>query len=158
MKVLIVGQLDREEFRPLPALVAKVVGEPCEVRTGCDFVLLHGGGWNPDLIVVALSHPDEHSEDHAVAALAAAPLARWIVFLGEWCASALRTGLPWPPALCVFADELAQRLEAECEVFRGDRVPLPWTASREEAAEFDLPPSSRAAAATAPIRSPDPTT
>ncbi|MCC7419132.1 MAG: hypothetical protein IT428_02510 [Planctomycetaceae bacterium] len=138
MNVLIVGQLDRKEFLPLPERITALASEPVEIRTGNDFVLLHGGGWNPDVIVVALSHPDEHSEDHAIAALAAAPLARWIVLLGEWCASALRTGLPWPHPLCVFEDEFDRRFETEREVLRGRHDPLPWTASREETVAFDL--------------------
>lgn len=141
MNVLIVGQLERKEFLSLPDRITALAQEPVEIRTGLDFVLLHGGGWNPDLIVVALSHPDEHSEDHAIAALAAAPLSRWIVLLGEWCASALRTGLPWPPPLCIFADEFDRRFDAERTVLHGNRDPLPWTASREETVAFDLLPA-----------------
>jgi hypothetical protein len=140
MNVLIIGQLDRKEFQSLPERIASLTQEPVELRTGQDFVLLHGGGWNPDVIIVALSHPDEHSEDHAIAALAAAPLSRWIVLLGEWCASALRTGLPWPPPLCVFDDEFDRRFDAEQSVRQGDLDPLPWTASREETVAFDLLP------------------
>src|SRR5690606_2101000 len=50
-----------------------------------------------------------------------------------------RSGIAWPWPLCVFVEQLGDRVERELEVLLGRRAPLTWTASRDETFEFDLP-------------------
>lgn len=89
----------------------------------------------PDILLVDLPFPEAFPPASILRALEAFPLARWIVLLGSYSETAARSGLPWPLSLCVPFQQADDRLARELSILRGDALPLPITASREEIVE-----------------------
>jgi hypothetical protein len=122
---VVLGNRDTAEMRPVRDWLAAASLAPVDDLPSAD------------LAVVCLNHPDEFSSREAERHLAAAPLARWVVCRSTWCESLGRTRDVWPFAVHVPARLAPGRLDAELAVIRGDRPPLPLTASRDETWEFD---------------------
>lgn len=97
-----------------------------------------------DLVLVLLDHPDRFAPTEVERLIASAPLARWVVCVSTWCESIGRNRDAWPRGVIVPARLAVRRLEAELAVLRGDRSPLPLTASRDEAWAFDHADDSEA--------------
>ncbi|MBC7819306.1 MAG: hypothetical protein IAG10_20670 [Planctomycetaceae bacterium] len=92
----------------------------------------------PDLVLVCQSWPDEFSANEVSTALGRWPLALWICCYGAWCDSDGRTRTIWPISVRVRVSEAASRLNHVWRVVTEQRgEPLPLTASRDEAFEFD---------------------
>jgi hypothetical protein len=109
-----------------------------------------------DLCIALQGWPDEIPARDADALVAACAAGRLICCQGTWCASAGRTRVIWPPALCVPVEQFASRLAFELSVLAGERPPLPATASRDEAFAAHYALFSNTACATAVVDSPDP--
>ena len=108
---------------PASALVRRLQGPP--------------GDWpatiaGVDLCIVLQSWPDEFPATTVRDLLSACATARLVCCQGAWCASTGRTGSAWPLAVCTPVERLASRLTYEVGVLRGERDPLPFTASRDE--------------------------
>lgn len=110
-----------------------------------------------DLVVVSLDHPDRLADREVERLLASAPLARWIVCVSTWCESIGRNRTEYPRGTIVPARLATVRIEAELAVLRGERPPLPLTASRDEAWAFDHEPAASITGPRATVRidSPD---
>ena len=111
---------------------------------------LSSSDWQPDLVLVCQHWPDEFPPSDVDRLFRAFPLARFVVCYGPWCASDGRTRSIWPLAVRVPVEEAENRLKRELQVLRGERPPLPLTASRDEIFLFDsLEPSSPQASGAA---------
>lgn len=92
----------------------------------------------PDLVIVCQSWPDEFPAREVTTALGRWPLALWVCCYGAWCASDGRTRSIWPISVRAPVDEAENRLNHVWRVLTEQRgEPLPLTASRDEAFEFD---------------------
>lgn len=92
----------------------------------------------PDLVIVCQSWPDEFSAEEVSAVLGRWPLAQWVCCYGAWCDSDGRTRTIWPISVRVPVREATSRLNRVWQVVTESRSqPLPLTASRDEAFEFD---------------------
>lgn len=115
-------------------------------------------GTSPDVIVLLQEHPDQASPQQVRDLLDAFPLSRLIVSYGPWCTSDGRTRRLWPDACRVPDTMLLLRLRHELAVVRGESLPLPLTADRDECWEQDfaspLVPAARSL--TIAISTPDP--
>jgi hypothetical protein len=92
------------------------------------------------LIVILQHWPDEFPRHSVQAFLANYPVSRLMVCLDAWCASYGRTRGDWPPAVCVFPELWASRLQKEVLILAGKLPPLPWTAGLDEIFAFDQLP------------------
>ncbi len=118
----------------------------------------------PDLVVVCQSWPDEFSSIEVSTCLGDWPLAQWVVCFGSWCESDSRTRGIWPIGLRIPARAAVSRLQRVWEIVRDRRTePLPVTASRDEAFQFDaacltaaLPRLRDLCRQSVLVRSPDP--
>jgi hypothetical protein len=136
--ILVVGECDRAEMQPIRRWLQSL-GESADVRHSSR---LPPGATDeqplPDLVVVCQSWPDEFSSVEVSACLGRWPLTQWVVCFGSWCESDGRTRGIWPIGLRVPARAAVSRLQHVWEIVRDGRAePLPVTASRDEAFEFD---------------------
>lgn len=93
---------------------------------------------DPDLVIICHSWPDEFSSAEVTQVLGRWPLALWVCCYGAWCASDGRTRSIWPISVRVPVVEAENRLNHVWRVLTEQRgEPLPLTASRDEAFEFD---------------------
>ncbi len=141
--ILVVGDRDRAEMWPIRDWLQSL-GDSANVRHS---PRLPPGTTDeqplPDLVVVCQSWPDEFSSVEVSACLGHWPLTQWVVCFGSWCESDGRTRDIWPIGLRVPARAAVSRLQRVWEIVRGGRPePLPVTASRDEAFEFDAAHSS----------------
>ncbi len=119
---------------------------------------------SPDMVVVCQSWPDEFSASEVATHLGRWPLALWVCCFGSWCESDGRTRTIWPIGIRVPARAAIARLNRLWAIVTGRlQEPLPITASRDEAFEFDATlltePVSEAidvSGAVIIVRSPDP--
>ncbi len=119
---------------------------------------------SPDIVVVCQSWPDEFSASEVATHLGRWPLALWVCCFGSWCESDGRTRAIWPIGIRVPARSALARLNRLWAIVTGRlQEPLPITASRDEAFEFDATllaePVSEAidvSGAVILVRSPDP--
>lgn len=140
MNLLTLGDLTAPEMQPVLAAVDALSTVETERRTVpslAELRLIVEAGWTPDIVIVAQRHPGEFTEADVVDAIGLLPLVRWVCCLGIWCESAGRNGIAWPWTVCVPARACRLRVEAEFDVVRGHRDPLPLTASRDESFGFD---------------------
>lgn len=93
--------------------------------------------WSPHLVVVCQSQPDEFITADVHVLLRRYPLARFVCAAGLWCESDGRNRDVWPIGVRIPARIAAQRLRNERSILDGQQSPLPLTAGREEAFEFD---------------------
>lgn len=133
--VLLIGDTRRREFRRARASL----DDAARVREAPDAeeaeVLLAGGRFLPEVIVVAQSHPGQFSARQIDRLRRLAPLARVLALLGSWCEGEVRTGNPWPAVIRVYwhqwlpcwRQELARLRQGECPAWG-----LPVTASEED--------------------------
>ncbi|HLQ45335.1 MAG TPA: hypothetical protein VK137_11440 [Planctomycetaceae bacterium] len=93
---------------------------------------------SPDMVIVCQSWPDEFSASDVSTSLGRWPLALWVCCFGSWCESDGRTRAIWPIGVRVPARAAVSRLTQLWEIVAHRRnAPLPITASRDEAFEFD---------------------
>ena len=160
IRVLLIGDVDSAEMRPLRESLARqfsarvvcslreqnllaeradhIAGDLRHVPTLEDAaVLVSRDNWVPDLVIVCQHWPDEFPAADFERLLALLPLARWICCCGAWCESDGRNRDLWPLAVRTTARTIDVRLAVELAVLRGERPPLPMTASRDETFEFD---------------------
>ena len=145
LKVFVTGEIDRSEFSRIrdwlhqigPAATVQISESHWgrgDVQSERDQNLLV----DPDLVIVCQSWPDEFSASEVTLALCRWPLALWVCCYGAWCASDGRTRSIWPISVRVPVEEAEGRLNHVWRVLTGQRdEPLPLTASRDEAFEFD---------------------
>ena len=95
----------------------------------------------PDLVVVCQTWPDQFSRCAVERLLGHMPLARIVCCYGDWCDSDGRNRTFWPTAVRVPANAAETRIRRELDVLQGERTPLPFTASRDEAFGFDAVPA-----------------
>jgi hypothetical protein len=145
--VLILGDADRAEMRPLADWLNEHVGSMARrvfVREFSDMINESAAEEFPDLIVVLQSWSNEYSAGDANRLLAFAPLARVVVCYGAWCESDGRNQNVWPLSVRVPIWSARQRIEREWQLIQSavDQSPLPWSASREEIFAADHRPSA----------------
>jgi hypothetical protein len=133
-RVLSIGAAEAAEF----AVVRDAI-RPLE-RTGRFLHLSELAAWKPspgddapELILVWQRFSDEYPAGDIARLLAAVPLARIVVIYGAWCEADGRTRTAWPAGLRVPVWQATARIRQEWGCLTGEGVPLPWTASREEA-------------------------
>ena len=138
-RILLIGDAGSPPTRPALEALGRLA--PAEIRSSASIIeaaeRFSSGDWQPDLVVVCQHWPDEFPPSEVDRLFRAFPLARFVVCYGPWCASDGRTRSIWPLAVRVPADEAESRLKRELEVLRGERPPLPLTASRDEIFVFD---------------------
>lgn len=143
--ILVIGNVDRSEFSRIRDWL-QVVGPAAaiQVSEGLDMsadskcrqieVVEH----EPDVIIVCQSWPDEFPASDVTVAFGRWPLALWVCCYGAWCASDGRTRLIWPIGVRVPVEEAEHRLNHLWRILTEQcGEPLPLTASRDEAFEFD---------------------
>lgn len=143
--ILVIGEIDRSEFSRVRDWLHRVVPTlTVQIAAGLEgWRAVHGerhqnSFLTPDLIIVCQSWPDEFPTAEVTLALGRWPLALWVCCYGAWCASDGRTRLIWPIGVRVPVDEAENRLNHVWRVLIEQRgEPLPMTASRDEAFEFD---------------------
>lgn len=160
LQLLIVGQMDRAEARPLAEWLTQML-QPADVRQFPNLQRalddLNGTPWIPDLVVIIQSWPDEHSADQIDQLSRLAPLARCVVCYGSWCESDGRTRNQWPLAVRVPLRSATSRLLNEWKLLHGEAVrAVPMSASREEAFGIDHPALVPSGPVRVIVRSPDP--
>ena len=177
LNILVIGAVDRAEMSAIPAWLKSVgvatrhgttdtgsVGKFGRADVRYEDQLPDTADPAPDLVVVAQSWPDEFSRSDVNAALGLWPLAQWVVCFGAWCESDGRSRTIWPIGLRVPARAATSRLNHVWDIVTGRRIePLPITASRDEAFEFDVSLNASVTDATVSdeprtvlVRSPDP--
>ena len=163
-QVLVLGDWDRAEMASVKAWVRSLgdsaklwtcssigVGEPGGVsprtlqprspganatRLAC--LIGESDSTSPDMVIVFQSWPDEISASEVETHLGRWPLALWICCFGSWCESDGRTRAIWPIGIRVPARAAIARLNRLWAIVTGRlQEPLPITASRDEAFEFD---------------------
>lgn len=159
-RLLTIGAVDSPELRSVSRALSSLPNVEPRGLSADDAAWLHKGaealdtieqdGWFPEIVVVCQSWSDEFAPEVAAGLLARWPLARWVCVYGRWCESDGRTRAIWPGAVRVPADRAGSRILHEIEVLAGRELPLPLTASRDEAFAFDFADRSRAV--TRPIR------
>jgi hypothetical protein len=135
---LTIGDAASPAMEPVAACLAGL--SVLDVRRAPDIpaaVRLVEEAWHPDLAVVCQHWSDEYTPSDVRRLFSLFPLARLICAYGPWCASDGRSRDIWPLAVRVPVKAAAARIEAELEVLRGVREPLPLTASRDEIYAFD---------------------
>jgi len=133
--ILVVGDRDRAEMAPIRTWIGSI-GLQAIVRQASLLSDPHVDP--PDLVIVCQSWPDEFPMADVTTALGRWPLAIWVCCYGAWCASDGRTRSIWPISVRVPVDEAECRLNHVWRVLTEQRgEPLPLTASRDEAFEFD---------------------
>lgn len=144
-KILLVGEVERSEFARVCDWLDQIGTAAIVQRSEClpdpngdDVGTLGNPPVIPDLVIVCQSWPDEFPATEVTTALGRWPLALWVCCYGAWCASDGRTRLIWPISVRVPVDEAENRLNHVWRVLTEQRdEPLPLTASRDEAFEFD---------------------
>ena len=91
----------------------------------------------PGIVIILQNWPDEYLRRELEQLLATWPLARFVCCYGPWCASDGRTREVIPFAVRVPVYQARQRIRRELAVLRGQHVPLPLTAARDECFLFD---------------------
>jgi hypothetical protein len=91
-----------------------------------------------DLIVLLLNHPDELTSSDVEQICREWPLARVVAVGSVWLASALRTRGYYPVSWLVGVEDGMSRVDAEVDVVRGTRLPLPQLANYAEAAGWKM--------------------
>ena len=147
--ILVVGDSDRAEMRPLVAWFRGSIGPRSHWivrRHLLDFTQPFAANEFPDLIIVLQSGPYEYSASEVNQLLASAPLARVVVCYGAWCESDGRNHSIWPLSVRVPVWAAQARIEQEWNLIQAPRdlPPLPWSASREEVFAADHPAPTRA--------------
>lgn len=148
--ILVIGERTRSEFAPVRDWLRGVesaatvefspsLASPDEIVAGTNVA-----GTNvatavcPDLVIVCQSWPDEFSPSEVAQTLGRWPLSLWVCCFGAWCASDGRSRSIWPISVRVPVDEAPRRLNHVWQLLAERRgEPLPLTASRDEAFEFD---------------------
>ena len=134
--ILLVGNCQRHEMSPIRDWINSL-GQQASVRQTRKLssdTLLDA----PDFVIICQSWPDEFSATEVSAALGRWPLALWVCCYGAWCDSDGRTRTIWPISVRVPAGEAAGRLQHAWRILAEQQSdPLPLTASRDEAFEFD---------------------
>ena len=141
--VLVLGQSDRAEMRPLMRWLKEWIGDAHRWATDRQIDGIVGKADEfPDLIVVFQSWSNEFTAEEVNRLLAWAPLARLVVCYGAWCESDGRNHKCWPLSVRVPVWAAKGRIEREWRLIQAasDLVPLPWSASREEVFAADHPP------------------
>lgn len=139
--VLVVGDADHTEFSRVRDWLRRLPSDAVlrfarGLMGDCDDNSTSPGA--PDFVIVCQSWPDEFSASEVSAALGCWPLALWVCCYGAWCSSDGRTRSIWPISVRVPIEEAEQRLNHVWQVLTEHRgEPLPLTASRDEAFEFD---------------------
>jgi hypothetical protein len=142
--VLVLGDLDRAEMRPLVVWLKDCVADAQRwvavsemARIGGEFA----ANEFPDLIVVLQSWPNEFSTSDVNQLLAFAPLSRVVVCYGAWCESDGRNYDLWPRSVRIPVWAARPRIEREWRLIQapGEVPLLPWSASREEIFAADHP-------------------
>ncbi len=144
-KILVVGEIERSEFARICDWLDQIGTAAIVQRSEClpepngvDVATFENLLVNPDLIIVCQSWPDEFPATEVTMALGRWPVALWVCCYGAWCASDGRTRSIWPISVRVPVDEAENRLHHVWRVLTEQRdEPLPLTASRDEAFEFD---------------------
>lgn len=136
-QILVIGDSTRTEMLPVRVwLAARQKG--CDVRSSPDLPPLVTDDWQPDFVVVCQSWPDEFLASQVSRFLGFWPLAQWVVCYGAWCDSDGRTRTTWPIGLRVPVALCERRLNHLWSIVLGQgSTPMPMTASRDEAFEFE---------------------
>lgn len=148
INLLIVGQVNRAEARPLAEWLATSL-HLADTKQFSDLTAAleaaARANWIPDLIVIVQSWPDEFSSSEIASLFTFAPLARIVVAYGAWCESDGRNRHLWPLAVRVPLRSAAARIEREWRLLHEARglEPLPLSASREEVFAADHPPLAK---------------
>ncbi|TXT27825.1 MAG: hypothetical protein FD138_2693 [Planctomycetota bacterium] len=134
--ILLVGDCQRSEMSPVCDWI-NALGSQVDVRQLTALPDDEAIGV-PDLVIACQSWPDEFSASEVSAALGRWPLAFWVCCYGAWCDSDGRNRSIWPISVRVPVVEAELRLNHVWQVLTEQRnEPLPLTASRDEAFEFD---------------------
>jgi len=143
LNAVVMGDTGPAEFQPVVELVRRRLGGAA-LRWDSDFSAFRRStesGWWPELIIVLQAWPDQYRATEVEELISLCPLARIVCCFGPWCDSDGRTRSIWPPGVRVPAAAFASRFEHELALLSGSRdvgSPLPLTASRTEAFEFDF--------------------
>lgn len=138
--ILLIGQSSSAEMQPVADALGRLA-PAVEIRSVESIAAaaeqFASGVWHPELVIVCQHWPDEFAPAEVDRLFRTFPLARFICCYGPWCASDGRTRAIWPLAVRVPVAEAADRIRRELAVVRGERPPLPLTASRDEIFVFD---------------------
>lgn len=153
-RILLLGRVASAEMRGVRDAVFSMFAD-ADVRATP--VVDEDSEWSPHLVVVCQSQPDEFIAADVHRLLRRFPLARFVCAAGLWCESDGRNRNAWPIGVRIPARIAMQRLRNERAVLDGEQPPLPLTAGREEAFEFDATGSTghRTGALNAIVLSPD---
>ena len=93
--------------------------------------------WFPQIIVVCQSWTQQYQRADVEALIANWPLARIMNCYGPWCDSDGRNSDVWPHGTRIPICHFRNRLRIELQVLSGSTTPLPLTAARDEAFEYN---------------------
>lgn len=136
--VWLIGRFDLPDASELADELAVVLPQAAFIRVESPHHTHPADAASPDLIIVVQHWPGEYSRRHAESLIASEPLAEFVVALGPWCGSTMRSERIWPESAVLPLWNVAPRIHRLIEVHDGHRCRLPLTASRDEAVHFDL--------------------
>ena len=135
MSVLLIGDVDRAEFRdvrPMLDAAGRVVHVP---DIGAAVGVLGSARFSPEMIVLAQSHPGQFNDADVDRLRQLAPLSRILGLLGSWCEGEMRSGLPLSGVVRIYWHQWQARWLRELDRLRRGRCPtwgLPPTAIEED--------------------------
>lgn len=137
ISILVVGDLEGDEFRDVPAAFEVLAPNPRLFVASCprEAEAWLERGEAPACIVVAQAYPGQYSSEAVGRLWSRAPLSRLVALLGSWCEGEARSGQPWPGALRVYWHQWsarAPRCLAQLAAGRCGPWTLPPTATDEE--------------------------
>ncbi len=132
-KLLLVGQIEHAEMRPVAECIAEIVPTKQLIRAATISDIAEAtGAVFPDVVVICQLWPDEYARGEIEELFARFPLATILVCFGSWCDSDGRNRHLWPPATRVPAAASAILIRRVWEDAVAGLSPLPKTAAIEE--------------------------
>jgi len=140
VRFLVIGRTKATEFLPVVAFLQSLVAEDSQSQysesLSVDSERMARRNFQPDMIVVLQSHPDEFDECDVQYLISEYPLSRLVCCYGTWCESIRRTRHAWPLACCVPIRNTICRIKQDLQAIHSQQNPLPLTASRTESFEY----------------------
>ncbi len=131
--VWLIGRFDSTAAASLPMHVVRVFPGASVRHFDSPDAAANSAVEPPDIVLVVQHRPREFSRSGVAELIASQPLASFVVGLGVWCASAMRSESIWPEAIAVSFEDVPRSLAREADLLTNRDAAPPWlTSGREE--------------------------